>query len=126
MDRRYGPPNRRGYIDDGEYTEQVIIQEPPKKWFNDVNWVALLYPVIGVIFGWVFHVNERVTALEYKQLTLIERHAEHIKTDDEFKNLINQLDKKVDGIQEHIRSVEETMMEMYRGMNTRSNSNRLR
>ena len=120
-DRRYGPPTRRTYIDDDYIQEQVIVkQEPTEKkpqWLSAGTLVPILYAIVSGAFLWTWHVNERVTALEYKQQTLFEKHGDHVKTDDEFKQIINQLDRKVDGIQEHIRSVEETMMQMYSSIN---------
>lgn len=116
-ERRYA--DRRIAKDEGYYIPEhheqpVIIEQPPKdnKWLSPSVLVAMLYPIMGAIATFSWNTHDRITAVEYKIQSVVDRHNQHEKEDIEFKNELKDLNTKIDKLKEQLSSVDQTMMQM--------------
>lgn len=100
----------------------VVPDSPPQntnqsssfKLFSSGTALSICFSVLTAVSGFVFGLYKQVTALEYKQQTIFERMDD---TKQEFIDLKLSI-KEAEGnrlkLAEHISSIEETIMELYR------------
>lgn len=89
---------------------EVQSQQPEShspKWLSSSLMIPIIFSLITTVSGFVFNLYNRVTALEYKQSTIIEKV-------DELKNKTKEDEVSKQKINEHLDSVEETVMEIFR------------
>jgi hypothetical protein len=101
--------------------ERVIeVQAPPAppaqglKIFSPGVTIPILFSVLTTIAGFVFTLYNKVQALEYKQQTIFEKIDENKVTIAEIKAQFKEQDSSKQKLSEHISSVEETVMELFR------------
>lgn len=95
---------------------QVIIEQPPIEQ-KDYKWVpsalaGILYPIVIGLGTFVWHANDRITGVEYKIQSSVDRQTQHEKDDIEFKNELKELNSKIDRLKEQLSSVDQTIMQM--------------
>lgn len=84
-----------------------------KLWSNGTL-ISICFSIITAIGGFVFKLYNNVTTLEYKQQTIFEKLEEQKQAINELKLMIKESDNDRKKIDDHISSIEETMMELYR------------
>lgn len=102
--------------------ERVVeVQAPPVvptntgiKWLSPGVTIPILFSVLTTISGFVFTLYNKVQALEYKQTTIFEKLDENKQTIVEIKSQFKDQDAARQKLSEHISSVEETVMELFR------------
>lgn len=101
--------------------ERVIeVQAPPApqqsgiKWLSPGVMIPILFSILTTISGFVFSLYNKVQTLEYKQATIFEKMDENKQTIADIKTQFKEQDSARQKLSEHISSVEETVMEMFR------------
>lgn len=94
--------------------ERVIeVQAPTQpesttpKWLSSSLMIPIIFSLITTVSGFVFNLYNRVTALEYKQGSIVEKV-------DEIKSKFKEDDTAMQKMTDHINSVESTVMEIFR------------
>lgn len=110
------------YQDDRRPHEEVIERvveipapEPKQsKFFTPSLMVPIAFTVTTALGGFIFDLYKNVTSLEYKQNTIFEKLSEMKQMDTDIKASIKSVEEARSKTDEHISSIEQTMMEMYR------------
>lgn len=89
------------------------------KWLSNSTLLSIMFAIITSVGGFVFKLYERTNTLEYRQASIIEKMAEIKKFDEDNQNSIKEVEKTQLKINEHISSIEQTMMELYRSSQKR-------
>jgi len=95
------------------------------KWLSPNITMPIIFAVVSTISGFVFNLYDKVTALEFKQISTTEKFEEVKHQRDEMQGQYKELDTKLQTkfkeydtnrqkMDDHINSVEETVLELYR------------
>lgn len=84
------------------------------KWLSPGITMPIIFSVITAIGGFIFNLYDKITALEYKETTIFEKITDIKTVDTELRTLIKDQEKVNQRMADHISSVEETVMELYR------------
>lgn len=113
----------RRHPEETEVIERVVEVSPPApvvqesssfKLFSNGALISICFSIITAISGFVFNLYEKVTTLEYKQQTIFEKIDENKVVIADLRNSIKESDAGKQKLNEHMSSIEETIMELYR------------
>jgi hypothetical protein len=125
-DSRWDDYDRRQYArydDDNTVTERIIEVQTPasssqvsagSKFLSNGALISICFSVIATVCGFVFKLYDNVNTLDYKQQTIFEKLDEQKQSVLELKIQIKEAELGKQKLNEHISSIEETIMELYR------------
>jgi predicted DNA-binding ArsR family transcriptional regulator len=122
IERRYGSEYDRAdstIVERVEHVVEVPVQKPQEsapssKFFSNGTWISICFSVLVTVSGFVFNLYKDVTSLTYKQQTIFEKIDEIKVSINDLKTSIKDVDTTRNKMEEHISSIEETVMELYR------------